>query len=150
MRTHVHGCGTQDCIIITAFFLFELGSMQKSLHACVCVCMCLCSIHQRPSAESGVERKEKDGGELMRKQRRIQSIPSITRTAHFKSVQCRTLAQFLKKPFENYGSALRLRNDFCGVIFGWVSRSQPDYHSTLGIKKKRMCLKMQMIPVPSQ
>lgn len=53
-----------------------------------------------------IERKEKDGGELMRKRRRIQSIPIDNPTPHFKRILCVTLAQFLKNPLKIMGQHL--------------------------------------------
>lgn len=82
IRTHVHVCGTQDCIVIKAFYLSQLGSRRPFMSVCVYV-FARYTGDQVQSRD--IEQKEKDGGELMRKQRRIQSIPSITRTAHLKS-----------------------------------------------------------------
>lgn len=150
-HTHVHVRGAQDCIIIMAFILFQLWSMQTGLHVCVCVCIFARYTRDRVQSRD-IEWKEKDGGELMRKRRRIQSIAIDNPNAPLQERTVPYTGSIFEKPFENYGSVLGLRNDFSGVIFGWVSGSRGVsliIMRLLALKKKK-CLKMGIIPVQSQ
>lgn len=85
--------------------------MQTDLHVRACACVrtrVLTRVrfarYTRDRVQSrDIERKEKDGGELMRKRRRIQSIPIDNPTPHFKRILCVTVAQFLKNPLKIMG-----------------------------------------------
>ncbi len=70
------------------------------LYVCVRLCVRVCAVgYTRDEVQSrAIERKEKAGGELMRKQWRIQAIPIDNLPVHFKHT--RTLAPFLKSPLK--------------------------------------------------
>lgn len=105
-------------------FGMQTDSMNMSVCACVRVCAWACVFaawYTRERLQSwAIEWKEKDGGELMRKWRRIQSFPVDNPTAHFKQM-CTYIGYIFAEPFGNYGSTLRLRNYFSRVIFDCVS-----------------------------
>lgn len=114
--------------------------MQTGLHVCVCVCIFARYTRDRVQSRD-IEWKEKDGGELMRKRRRIQSIAIDNPNAPLQERTVPYTGSIFEKPFENYGSVLGLRNDFSGVIFGWVSGSRGVsliIMRLLALKKKKM------------
>ncbi len=102
---------------------YAFGMQTDFLHVSVHMCVIVCAVrYTRDRVQSrAIERKEKEGGELMRKQGRIQPAPIDNLTPHF---QANTyIGSIFEIPFENYGSALGLRNDFSEVISSRVSES---------------------------
>lgn len=79
---------------------YAFGMQTDFLHVSVHMCVIVRAVrYTRDRVQSrAIERKEKEGGELMRKQGRIQPAPIDNLTPHFKHI--RTLAPFLKSPLK--------------------------------------------------